>query len=377
MQNFHMMIKPHGAICNLNCSYCYYLSKKDLYDGNDYRMNLATLENFTRQYIMSQNMPEITFSWQGGEPTLMGLDFFHEAIVLQNKYAKPGIKIQNTIQTNATLLDDDWCKFFQENGFLIGISLDGPKPYHNAYRHDYAGNGTFEDVMAGIELCKKYAVDFNILTCVHSANSEHPKKVYKFLRDEVSAKYIQFIPVVERKNNTGYQEGYRVSKRSVKGEQYGRFMNAVFDEWAAHDVGQVFVQIFDVNLGAWLGYTPNLCIFSPTCGNALVIEHDGGIFSCDHYVEPNYYLGNLEEGLSEIVSSQQQTQFGLAKYDSLPSYCRKCKVRFICNGGCPKNRIRRTPDGEEGLNYLCEGYKLFFTHTEKPMKAIANQLLKK
>jgi len=369
-----MMVKPHGAICNLNCSYCYYLSKKEMYDGSNYRMSPDTLEDFTRQYIMSQDIPEITFAWQGGEPTLMGLEFFSEAIALQNKYIKPGMKVLNTIQTNATLLDDAWCEFFNENEFLIGVSLDGPETYHNAYRHDKTGSGTFNRVIAGVDLLKKHGVDFNIISCVHAANAEHALEVYQFLRDEVQAQYLQFIPIVERKNKTGFQEGYRVTKRSVKGEQYGNFLNRIFDEWVINDVGKVFVQIFDVVLGAWLGYSPNLCIFSPTCGNALIIEHDGGIYSCDHFVEPNNYLGNLEVGLSKLVTSQQQTQFGLDKNKSLPNYCKACEVCFICNGGCPKNRIRRTPDGEEGLNYLCEGYKLFFAHTENPMKTMANTL---
>jgi len=377
MNNFHIMIKPHGAICNLDYKYCYYLSKQSLYAGSDFHMNYAMLENFTRQYITGQDTQELIFTWQGGEPTLMGLDFFRKAVSLQKKYTKPGMKIQNALQTNATLIDDDWCKFFKENGFLIGVSLDGPEPLHNAYRHDKTGSGTFISVMAGVNLLKKHAVDFNILTCVHAANAEYPMEVYRFLRDEVCARYLQFIPIVERQNDSGFQEGYRVTKRSVKGEQYGRFLNNIFDEWVIEDVGRVFVQIFDVVLGAWIGYPPNLCIFSPTCGNALVIEHDGSLYSCDHYVEPNYLLGNIEEGLSELVFSPQQTQFGFDKNDTLPGYCRECKVRFICNGGCPKNRIRRTPEGEEGLNYLCAGYKLFFTHTEKPMKVMVDLLQKK
>ena len=377
MNNFHIMIKPHGAICNLDCRYCYYLSKQSLYVGSDFRMNLATLENFTRQYITAQDTPELTFAWQGGEPTLMGLDFFRKAVSLQNKYAKPGMQIQNTLQTNATLLDDAWCQFFKENGFLIGVSLDGPEPYHNAYRLDKSGSNTFKSVMAGVDLLKKHTVDINILTCVHTANADHPLEVYHFLRDEVGARFLQFIPIVERKNNTGFQEGYQVTKRSVKGKQYGRFLKDIFDEWIIKDVGQVFVQIFDVVLGAWLGHSPNLCIFSPTCGNALVIEHNGDIYSCDHYVEPNYLLGIIEEGLSELVFSPQQMHFGLDKRNRLPDYCKACKVRFICNGGCPKNRIRRTPEEEEGLNFLCEGYKLFFTHTEKPMQAMVDLLQNK
>jgi len=372
---FHIMTKPRGAICNLDCKYCYFLKKEALYPESNFSMSIETLEEYTRQTIESQQVPEVVFAWQGGEPTLMGLEFFEKAVELQKKYRKPSMRIQNSIQTNGTTLDDDWCRFFRQNNFLVGLSLDGPQPLHDTYRVDKGSQPSFEKVMAGLELLKKHQAEFNILTTVHAANADHSLDVYRFLRDEVQAQFIQFIPIVERKNQTGHQEGFKVTKRSVTGKKYGQFLISIFDEWVQRDVGQIFVQIFDVALEVWYGQPASLCIFSQTCGTALALEHNGDLFSCDHYVEPNHFLGNIqEENMLNLVSSEQQIRFGSDKLNSLPLYCQECEVRFMCNGGCPKNRIRKTPDGEEGLNFLCEGYKTFFQHIDGPMKMMTHLL---
>jgi uncharacterized protein len=374
-QAFHIMTKPRGAICNLDCKYCYFLTKERLYPDSTFRMSSELLEEYTRQYIEAQQIPEVTFAWQGGEPTLMGLDFFRQAIAYQQKYCKPGMRISNALQTNAVLLDDDWCQFFKENNFLIGASLDGPQQLHDAYRVDKGGNPTFERVMNGIRLMQQHGVEFNVLTTVHAANADHPLELYRFLRDEVKTQFIQFIPIVERENETGHQEGNTVKERSVTAEQYGKFLSTIFDEWTRHDVGQVFVQIFDVALAAWSGHRPGLCIFEETCGTALAMEHNGDVYSCDHFVEPNYFLGNMTDNtLIDIVGSEEQYAFGQAKRDTLPDYCLECPVRFVCNGGCPKNRFIETPDGQPGLNYLCAGYKAFFTHIDEPMRFMTNEL---
>jgi uncharacterized protein len=366
---FHVMMKPRGAICNLDCEYCFYLAKEMLYPGSRSRMAEDLLEEYTRQYIEAQHVPEVTFAWQGGEPTLMGVDFYRKAVDFQKKYRKPGTIIHNAFQTNGTNLNDEWGQFFHNHNFLIGISLDGPRELHDVYRVDKGGRPTFDKVMAGVEILIKHNVEFNTLTCVHSTNERHPLDVYYFLRDEVGSRFMQFIPVVERDNDTGFQQGNRITSRSVNGRQYGQFLIDIFDEWVLHDVGQVYVQIFEVTLGAWYGQSAGLCIFEETCGAALAMEHNGDVYSCDHFVYPEFYLGNIQENhLLNLVASDQQKQFGLAKRDSLPRYCRECEVRFICNGGCPKNRILKAPDGEPGLNYLCEGYKAFFTHIEKPME---------
>ncbi|HEY86188.1 MAG TPA: anaerobic sulfatase maturase [Chloroflexi bacterium] len=369
------MLKPRGAICNLDCKYCFFLSKENLYPNSSFRMDDGLLEKYTRQYIEAQRVSEVTFAWQGGEPTLMGLDFFKRAMEFQQKYRKPGMRIDNALQTNGATLDDDWGRFFHEHNFLIGLSVDGPRDLHNAYRINKGGAGSFDQVMRGWEYLKKHRVEFNILCTVHAANANHPLEVYRFFRDELKTQFVQFIPIVERDNETGFQEGNKVTNRSVTGKQYGDFLIAIFDEWARRDAGRTYVQIFDVALGAWLGQEPSLCIFRPTCGDALAMEHNGDLFSCDHFVEPNYRLGNIKEiPLVEMAAADQQKQFGQAKKDTLPRYCRECEVRFACNGGCPKNRILHTPDGEPGLNYLCEGYKAFFTHIDQPMRFMANEL---
>ena len=304
---FHVMVKPRGAICNLDCHYCFYLSKERLYPNSSFRMGKDLLETYTRQYIDSQRVPEVTFAWQGGEPTLMGVDFFKLAVELQQKYRKPGTRIVNTMQTNGTLLDDDWCRFFHEHNFLIGLSLDGPRELHDAYRLDKGGKPTFDRVMNGLGLLKEHSVEFNVLATVHAANAERPLEVYRFLRDEAGVQFIQFIPIVERANETGLQEGSKVTERSVSAGQYGDFLIAIFNEWVQRDVGQTYVQIFDMALEAWFSGRASLCIFSDTCGNALALEHNGDLYSCDHFVEPEYKLGNIEKNhLIELVGSRKQ-----------------------------------------------------------------------
>jgi len=366
---FHVLAKPRGAICNLHCAYCFYLAKEQLYPGSGFRMSDELLERFVRQTIEAHRAPDVTFTWQGGEPTLMGLDFFRRAVELQRTYRKPGTRIHNALQTNATLLTDEWCRFFQEHGFLIGVSLDGPRRCHDPYRVDWKGSPTFDRVMAGIELLRKHRVDVNVLACVHASNAGDGLEVYRFLRDEARAPMIQFIPVVER------DEAGRVSDRSVTGRQYGDFLIAVFDEWVRRDVGRVFVQIFDVALGVWFGHPSTLCVFAETCGDAVALEHNGDVYPCDHFVEPRHKLGNIAQTpLAVLVASPEQRRFGLDKRDSLPRHCRECDVRFVCNGGCPKDRFLVTPDGEPGLNYLCEGYKAFFEHVGRPMRIMADLL---
>lgn len=365
--SFHTMIKPYSSICNLKCQYCYYLSKKELYPNSNGKMSDETLEKFTKQYIKAQEVPEVTFSWQGGEPTLMDIKFYERAIKYQKKYNKKGIRIQNTLQTNGTLLTEEWARFFKKHNFLIGISIDGPPDLHDAYRVDNKGNPSFDQVKSGLANLKKYGVEFNILTCVHAANEKYPLEVYKYLKNDLEANFIQFIPVVER------NEDGSVSAFSVSGKQYGTFLQTIFGEWIKHDVGRIFIQIFEVALAAWLSLPLNLCIFTPTCGNALVMEHNGDIYACDHFVTSDYFRGNLiTQHLRDIINSLEQKEFGMNK-SKLPHDCQECEVRFVCNGGCLKNRIP-TEEGSSGLNYLCEGYKTFFTYIDPYMKYIADQI---
>ncbi len=369
------MTKPGGAICNLDCTYCYFLSKELLYPGSRFEMAYDLLETYTKEYIAAQRVPEVTFAWQGGEPTLLGLEFYEHAVALQRKHRRPGMRIQNTLQTNGTLLDDAWCAFFGRHDFLVGLSVDGPERLHDAYRVNKGGKGSFNQVMRGLALLKKHRVDFNILTTLHAANAPYPLEVYHFLRDEVGARFMQFIPIVERANGTGFQEGTDVTDRSVTATQYGDFLSQIFDEWVRKDVGDVYVQMFDVALAAWVGMSPGLCVFEKTCGTALALEHNGDVYSCDHYVEPDYLLGNLQElPLLEMVASEKQRAFGQVKDDTLPQGCRDCEVRFVCNGGCPKDRILTTPDGEPGLNYLCAGYRSFFNYIGPAMQFMASEL---
>jgi len=375
LPGFHLLAKPTGAACNLGCKYCFFLSKKDLYPGSSFRMSDELLEAYIHQYMDAQKIPHVTIAWQGGEPTLMGLDFFRRSILYQQKYKRPGMVIQNTMQTNGTLLDDEWCEFFSQNNFLIGLSLDGPRRLHDAFRVDKAGRPTFDRVMRAARLLKKHKVEFNILTTVHAANGDHPLEVYRFLRDDLGARFIQFIPIVERDNDTGFQEGDKVTDRSVKAEQYGRFLIDIFDEWVKGDVGRIFVQIFDVALAAWSGVPPGICVFSETCGTAMVLEHNGDMYSCDHFVEPKYLLGSIKEkSMAILASCEKQRKFGLDKRDALPRHCLQCEVKFACHGECPKNRFIKAPDGEPGLNYLCAGYKEFFRHIDGPMRFMAGEI---
>jgi len=376
--SFHVMVKPRGSICNLDCTYCYFLSKEKMYPDSSFTMSDELLENYTRQYIQAQQMKRVTFAWQGGEPTLMGLDFFRKAVEYQRKYALPDMRVENAFQTNGTLLDDDWCIFFKENNFLVGLSIDGPPELHNKYRKDKGGKDTSIDVLRGLALLKKHTVEFNILCAVHAANVEQPLEVYQYFRDKLDGEYIQFIPIVERDNKTGFQTGNKIRNRSVTGKKYGAFLKIIFDEWVSNDVGTVFVQIFDEALGKWFGSPGGLCVFEKTCGLGLVIEHNGDLFSCDHFVEPKHKLGNINEtDMIDMVTSHKQFKFGMQKRDSLPQFCLDCDVRFACNGGCPKNRVKHTPNGVYGLNYLCEGYLAFFKHIDEPMRIMVDLIRRK
>lgn len=375
---FSVLTKPTGAVCNLDCKYCFFLVKEKLYPGSNFRMSDDVQESYIRQMLKSQSGPEVTVAWQGGEPTLMGLDFFRRSIELEKRFREPGTKVLNTMQTNGVLLNEEWCEFLCENNFLVGLSLDGPREMHDAYRVDKGGQPTFHKVLRSARLMQKHKVDFNILTTVHAANGEHPLEVYRFLRDEVGTQFIQLIPIVERINErgeVGNQEGSRVTDRSVKPDQWGRFLITIFDEWLRRDVGKVFVQMFDAALASWVGAPPAMCIFSETCGDAVALEHNGDLYSCDHFVEPKYLLGNIQsQPLVQLVASAPQRRFGADKRDRLPRYCRECEVRFACHGECPKNRFILTPDGEPGLNYLCAGYMAFFKHIDHPMKIMAELL---
>jgi uncharacterized protein len=369
---FHVMAKPAGAACNLTCAYCFFLKKSQLYAGAPPLMTDEVMQSYLRQTIEGQRVPAVSIAWQGGEPTLAGLDFFERAVACERQYLRPGTSVERTLQTNGTLLDERWCRFLRENRFLVGLSLDGPREMHDAWRRDRAHRSTFDRVMHAVELLREHRVEFNILCTVNSCNGSYPVEVYRFFRDQVGARYVQFIPIVERDNETGYQEGDTVTDRSVGAEQYGGFLSGVFDEWLSRDVGEVFVLNFDFSLANWLG-RPSVCVFSPTCGASLALERNGDLYSCDHFVEPTYLLGNiLETPLVELVSSEQQVVFGRNKCDTLPRYCRECEVLFACHGECPKNRFVRTPDGDTGLNYLCAGYQQFFRHVDRPMKLMAS-----
>jgi uncharacterized protein len=384
-KGFHVMAKPVGPICNLDCRYCFYLEKENLYGKKrDWAMPDPVLESYISQFVNAQDAPAISFAWQGGEPTLLGVDFFRKVIAIQKKYAN-GKRIENAFQTNGVLLDDRWGEFLAENHFLIGISIDGPADLHDFYRVDKGGAPTFDRVMRGLRFLKKHQVEFNALTVVNRQNSQHPLRVYRFLKG-IGCQFMQFIPIVERVATAANPVGLvlisprdphtaEVSEWSVEPRQYGVFLCTIFDEWVRKDVGNYYVQLFDVTLESWLGLEPSLCVFRPTCGAAMALEHNGDLYSCDHYVYPENRLGNiLEQPLLTLVNSAQQRAFGLDKRDSLPRYCRECDVRFACNGECPKHRFILTPDGEPGLNYLCAGYKLFFQHVDPYMKFMANEL---
>ena len=385
---FHIMAKPIGPVCNLACKYCFYLEKQHLFPDNEkYRMTDETLEIFVKNYIESNPAQEITFAWQGGEPTLMGIDFFKKAVELQKQYSD-GRKISNAFQTNGIVLDDEWCEFFAENHFLIGISIDGPPEINDAFRVDREGKPTTDIVLQAIEKMKKAGVTFNSLSCVNRLSGSKPLEVYNFLKS-IGIDFMQFIPIVERVPDEKAEklgidlapppdldeepEASEVTKWSVQPRQYGNFLNSIFDEWVKKDVGNIFVQIFDVALSAWVGYPPSLCSFAPKCGNALILEHNGDVYACDHFMYPKYKRGNiLNQSLEEIVFSPEQIKFGSDKLDALPEFCLKCNVRFVCNGGCPKQRFLMTKQGDAGLNYLCAGYKKFFKHIDPNMQTMAN-----
>ena len=387
--DFHVLAKPIGPICNLDCKYCFYLEKESLYPQPDphidkWAMSDQVLESYIRQFIEAHDTPVVNFAWQGGEPTLLGVDFFRRVVEIERRYAN-GKQIANAFQTNGVLLNDAWAKFFLEYRFLIGISIDGPRELHDAYRVDKGGQPTFDRVMRGIETLQRNKVDFNTLTTVHRANADSPLEVYRFLRDNGSG-YMQFIPIVERIAHQVTEDGLRlispdfagpakVAPWSVEPRQFGRFHCAIFDEWVRRDVGRTFVQLFDISLELWTGMEASLCIFRKTCGAALAIEHSGDLYSCDHFVYPENRLGNIMESpLASLVASAQQQHFGEAKESTLPRYCRECDVRFACNGECPKHRFLTTPDGEPGLNYLCAGYKMFFHHIDPYMRFMAAEL---
>jgi uncharacterized protein len=372
----HVLAKPAGAACNLKCSYCYFLNKDRLYPGSRFRMSDELLENYICQLIASHRVDKVAVAWQGGEPTLMGIAFYRRAIELQEKYRRPGMTFENSMQTNGTLLNDEWCEFLRENDFLVGISMDGPAELHDTHRVDKNGRPTFDRVMDGIRLLQKHGVEYNVLVTVNRINAQHPLEVYRFLRDEVNTSWIQFIPAIERLKDGAvsiYQEGTTVSERTVAPEQWGNFLIAIFDEWVRHDVGRIFVQTFEAAVRNWLGPgSSGMCVFDPTCGHGLAMEHNGDLYACDHFVEPGYLLGNiLQEQMIDLVGSDQQRKFGRDKLDTLPRFCRECEVRFACHGECPKNRFLTTPDGEPGLNYLCAGYKSFFNHADRSLKILA------
>ena len=386
---FHIMCKPAGPDCNLRCRYCFYTEKEALFGaGERHRMSDEVLEAYVRKYIEAQSAPEVNFAWQGGEPTLMGLDFFRRAVEFQKKYAR-GRQVTNSLQTNGILLDEEWCEFLAREGFLIGLSIDGPAEIHDRYRLDRGGEPTFDRVFATMKRLQRAGVRYNTLTSVTGLAAEHPLEIYRFLRDS-GTQFMQFIPIVERapdehSSDMGLQlaeprpwertEECEVMPWSVSARQYGQFLISIFDEWVKSDVGKVFVQIFDVSLAAWMGQDPPLCNFARTCGNAMIIEHNGDLYSCDHFVYPDHRLGNIvEDPVEEMVTRPAVRDLGQFKWEGLPVQCRDCEVLFVCHGGCPKNRFAVTEDGEPGLNYLCEGYREFFNHIDSDMKTMARLL---
>lgn len=384
-RRFHMMIKPAGSACNLNCTYCFYLGKATLPKGpGPGRMSDETLDRLTREYIAGVTGPEVVFSWQGGEPTLMGLDFFRRAVALQAKYAKPNQSVENDLQTNGTLLDEEWCRFLKEHRFLVGVSIDGPRDIHDQCRVEKGGGPTFDRVMAAICLLKKHGIRFATLTCVHRHNARRPLDVYRFLRREIGSTTIQFIPIVEYKTfertapqmwewdsmpregdpeaRPGHPDSV-VTDWSVDPDDWGYFLNKTFDEWRNRDLGKVLVNHFETLVAQHMGLPSQLCVYSELCGKGLAVEHDGSVYSCDHFVYPEYRIGNVASGkLGDTVLNRQQVKFGYAKNDFLPKPCRECPYLQDCQGECPKNRILRTAAGEPGLNILCRGFKAFFAH---------------
>ena len=394
---FHVMAKPVGPACNLDCAYCFYLSKEQLLNtGKSPRMSDETLEEFIKQYIQTQSADEIIFSWQGGEPTLAGLDFYNKVVSLERKYSQ-GKRIENDLQTNGVLLDDEWCGFLKENNFLVGLSIDGPRELHDKYRYDKGGKSTFDKVFRASELLKKHEVPFNALCTVNRENSKHPLEVYRFLRDVVKARAIQFTPCVEPKVFTKKAPPYKdaiehpkadssaarpgnpdsvVTDWSVDADDYGQFLSEVFDEWHANDVGQTFVYNFEYTLSLWLGQAQGVgCRVSPFCGKCLAIEHDGSVYSCDHFVYPEYKLGDIgSSSLDEMAFSEKQRSFGYDKREGLPATCLICQFVQVCSGECPKNRFLKAPSGGVGLNYLCSGLMKHFRHITPAMNKMADEI---
>lgn len=385
-EGFHMIAKPSGPICNLDCHYCFYTEKVALFEGKTtFRMSNELLEIYIRQYIQQQKAEEIPFVWQGGEPALMGLDFFKDVVRLQKKYAN-GKRIVNSLQTNGTLLTEEWFPFLKEHQFLVGLSLDGPEHIHDFYRVDRGGRPTFNKVYQSLKKLQQYQIDYNVLACVTRDSAYKAHEIYEFFKKE-NVKYIQFIPIVERlPDKKALSLGLRhatppavtkdeiqqaVSPWTVESRQYGQFLIDIFEAWVRADVGDIHVMNFEHALTAWLGLPATSCVFAETCGRAGIVEHNGDVYSCDHYMYPNFKLGNIQEQtFAEMMDSEKQRQFGQFKKDSLPDYCLSCEAKFACNGECPKHRFLLTPDGEPGLNYLCEGYKLYFNHIHRYMKVM-------
>lgn len=398
-KRMHVMTKPIGAACNIDCTYCYYLSKQDLLEykeGCSPKMSYEDLESYISQYIEQQNTPEIIFSWQGGEPTMLGLPYFEEIVRLQKKYTPIGVKISNDLQTNGTLLNDKWCEFLAKNNFLVGLSIDGPQMYHDAFRTNKSGRGTFSRVMQSVELLHKHNVNFATLTCINSLTSKQPVEIYRFLRDVVRSPQIQFIPIVEPKSfrQTAPQHWKSrempvmdskqtdptetdsiVESWCVKSQDWGTFLCKVFDEWFNHDLGRVNVQYFEAAFISWTGQDSPLCTQGSICGKGLAMEPNGDVFTCDHYVYPEYKIGNAYENkLDDMAFSMKQQQFGFNKTRTLTQQCKKCDYAFACYGECPKNRFVRSHDGEAGHNYLCSGWHKFFKHIDPFMSYIVRSL---
>ena len=380
----YVMLKPAGAHCNLACKYCYYLEKNNLYQNSHrHLMTDEMLEQFTREYIEAQTMPQVLFTWHGGEPLMRSIDFYKKALALQKKYAH-GKQIDNVIQTNGTLLTDEWCEFFAKNHWLVGISIDGPQEYHDHYRVTPAEKPSWEKVMQGIQLLKKHRVEWNAMAVVNAYNAEHPLEFYHFFRDN-GCQYLQFTPIVERL--TEHEDGRTLASladdreipladASVTPQQWGNFLCTIFDDWVRHDVGKMFVEIFDCTLANWMGVLPGICAYSKECGHAGVMEHNGDVYSCDHFVFPEYKLGNIrEQSLIDMLYGEKQQAFSRLKHTSLPRQCKECDMEFACHGECPKNRFEKDKYGEPGLNYLCQGYYQYYTHVAPYMDFMKRELL--
>lgn len=380
----YVMLKPAGAHCNLACKYCYYLEKNNLYQNSHrHLMTDEMLEQFTREYIEAQTMPQVLFTWHGGEPLMRSIDFYKKALALQKKYAN-GKQIDNVIQTNGTLLTDEWCEFFAKNHWLVGISIDGPQEYHDHYRVTPAGKPSWEKVMQGIQLLKKHHVEWNAMAVVNAYNAEHPLEFYHFFRDN-GCQYLQFTPIVERL--TEHEDGRTLASladdreipladASVTPQQWGNFLCTIFDDWVRHDVGKTFVEIFDCTLANWMGVLPGICAYSKECGHAGVMEHNGDVYSCDHFVFPEYKLGNIrEQSLIDMLYGEKQQAFSRLKHTSLPRQCKECDMEFACHGECPKNRFEKDKYGEPGLNYLCQGYYQYYSHVAPYMDFMKRELL--